>query len=118
MADRPPDHASAEHAGSPAATQYGDGQMRPADGRIENPGVRFESTDISLRGVMITLTVFACLVPVHQFLTMKLFEFDSRPPKKSEEAGFATLTRSAALPSEPRLEQLDRLARHQNAQRI
>jgi hypothetical protein len=77
---------------------------------LEHPEVGFEPTDIRLRGVLAVLVVFACLLPFHQYLMLKLLDHDRRRSTVSEEAGFPPVSQAAALPRGPRLEQLDRLA--------
>ena len=76
----------------------------------EHAGVRFEPTDISLRGVLIVIAVFVVLIVVLQYLTLRLFEHDQRAAPRPSEAGVGVAGRGDALPAKPRLEQVDRLA--------
>jgi len=109
----PPNPAGTPPANAPAewlSLRAADEAIHPSESPAANPDVDFERTDISFRGVLVTIIIFAGVMVVHQFLMSGLFEHDRRPLQKSQEAGFAPLTRAAALPQGPRLEQLDRLA--------
>jgi hypothetical protein len=86
-------------------------EVRDPDGRIEHPHVRFERTDISFRGVMAVIVAAACAVSLQLYLTMKFYRHDEARQQAAKQTAFPLAAdRKAALPVEPRLEQLDRLA--------
>ena len=96
-----------------SAEQHPPTDSGPAAGHAEshtNAGVRFEHTDIRFVSVLAVIVVCLVWIGIQQFLTYKLFERDLGHEREIREAGVPAVTRTAGLPSEPRLEQLDRLA--------
>jgi hypothetical protein len=94
----PPDAAGAQEIHHP-------------DGRIEHPRVRYEHSDISFRGVLAVIAVAACFLPLMLYLAMLFFRHDERAQQAAKRSAFPlAASQPAGLPTEPRLEQLDRLA--------
>ena len=78
---------------------------------VAHPEVRFEPTDISLRGVLVVLAVAACMLPLLQCLVMLLLRGEEhRQEERTASSIRPTSQTSAGLPAEPRLEQLNRAA--------
>jgi hypothetical protein len=86
-------------------------EIRHPDGRIEHPNVRREETDASFRAILFLL-IGAAVVAVVIYIGITLFFFGWRSHETSVKKSSFPLapTPSTALPAEPRLEQIDRMA--------
>jgi hypothetical protein len=77
----------------------------------QHPTVRFEPTDVSLRGVLIVGAVFVVLAPLFFWGVWSWFSRYNSHESTIKASPFPLAEQpSMKLPAEPRLEQLDRMA--------
>jgi hypothetical protein len=120
MADEPVESLNPQLTGSPPPSSPAPEsvcdpalpvEIQHPDGRIEHPRVRFEPTDISAGGVLTAIAIAAVFVPLGLFGIRMFFEHAERAAEQPRQSDMATtVERTTVLPTEPRLEQLDRLA--------
>jgi hypothetical protein len=86
-------------------------EIHHPDGRIEHPSVRYEPTDASFRWILRILLGALVLAAVIHYVIFQFF-YDYREYQDAIKQSPYPLAPgpSTALPREPRLEQLDRLA--------
>jgi hypothetical protein len=85
-------------------------EIQHADGRVEHPQVRHETSDVRFRGILTVILVAVGLGAAH-FWWLWVFFGQREQHQRAIDASFYpnAAERSMQLPSEPRLEQLDRL---------
>jgi hypothetical protein len=80
------------------------------DGRIEHPGVPYERGDIGFRGLLGVIVGACCVLAVLGFLVSRFYWFQERTQEAVTKSLYPLSPGlSAKLPSQPRLEQLDRM---------
>jgi hypothetical protein len=86
-------------------------EIHHPDGRIEHPGVQYERTDASFRGVLLVIVAAVVLAGVVQYGLLVFFESYRQRQAEVKRSPYPLAPEpSTALPREPRLEQIDRLA--------
>jgi hypothetical protein len=85
-------------------------EIRHPDGHLEHPSVRYEKTDASLRAV---LTIIGCAIALGILIFVLVYQFfigyEGQLAVERKSQYPLAPTPSTALPSAPRLDQLDRL---------
>ena len=86
-------------------------EIQHSDGRIENPSVRYDRTDANF-GRILSILIGAAIFAVILFSGMRIFFNEYRDHQAEIKKSPYPLAPgpSTALPREPRLEQVDRLA--------
>jgi len=86
-------------------------EIQHADGPVEHPQVRHETSDVRFRGIL-TVILVAVGLGAAQFWWLWIFFGQREQRQRAIDASFYpnAAERSMQLPSEPRLEQLDRLS--------
>jgi len=113
-----PEHAPptpVETDGPPPAVPHTPEVHHP-DGRVEHPQVHYEHTDASLGGIILVL-IWAMFIASLLFLLVLQFFFKYRAYEADiRKSAFPLAPKpSQALPSEPRLQPLDLLTGHKDA---
>jgi hypothetical protein len=83
--------------------------VHQADGRLDNPSVRHERTDVSFRAIVVVLIAALVFAALTQFVLLVFFygyrDYQNDIKKSPHPLAPTPMT---SLPPEPRLEQLDR----------
>src|SRR5436309_15801099 len=81
------------------------------DGALKNPSVRHERSDASFKALLLILVVAAVLGVLLHLMILHFFLHERAEQDAAKKSPFPLAPApSTALPREPRLEQLDRLA--------
>jgi hypothetical protein len=92
-----------------AISRHGDEQT--PDGKPAHPSIKFEPRDVPFRWVLVVSIVFFCIGAVIFSLVYAFFRVDTARLASRRESEFPLGEHpSNALPAEPRLEEVDRLA--------
>jgi hypothetical protein len=81
------------------------------DNKEPNSGARYERKDIRLRWLLIFMVGVCCFAAVHYYVTWRFFWWQENAQEAKESPYPLRPTMSTKLPPEPRLEQLDRMAK-------
>jgi hypothetical protein len=91
-------------------------EIRHPDGRIEHPAARYEPSDIHFRRILALLTVVACVAAMQYYGVWRFLWFQEHAQAKAKQSPYPLASApSAALPPQPRLEQLDRMTPQESA---
>jgi hypothetical protein len=97
------------HKGQASSSPHG--EVRPPDGPIENPSIRYEERDVPFRWVLIGAVVGSCVGAALFGLVYLFFRADTDRLASRRESEFPLAEHPSDVPpAEPRLEQIDRLA--------
>jgi hypothetical protein len=81
------------------------------DGRIEHPLARFEPKDIRVGWLVVLLVGVCCFAATQYYLIWRLFWYQAHAQERVKTSLYPwSPAGSTAMPPEPRLEQVDRLA--------
>lgn len=87
-------------------------EIRRPEGQVEHPRIHRERSDLSARLVYALLVVATCLAVVHYYLIWQMYWYKAAWQEEQKRPPYpASPLPAERLPAEPRLEQLDRLAR-------
>jgi hypothetical protein len=87
------------------------GEQQTPDGKPAHPSIKFEPRDVAFRWVLIVSIAFFCIGAVIFSLVYAFFRVDTARVASRRESEFPLAEHpSNALPAEPRLEEVDRLA--------
>lgn len=85
--------------------------VRHPDGRIEHPRVRHEQTDVLFTWVLIVILAACAVLAGQYYVVWAFFQNRQAAQAKGKQSPFPLAPRpSDSLPSEPRLEEIDRQA--------
>jgi hypothetical protein len=88
-----------------------DKEVPPADGRLDNPRVRYETRDVRFPGILAILIAGSCIGGLDYFVVWKIFRNREAHQAELKVSPFPLAPQPRTnLPQEPRLEQIDRLA--------
>ena len=97
--------------GTPEGTISRYGEEQTPDGKPAHPSIKFEPRDVPFRWVFVVSIAFFCIGAVIFSLVYAFFRVDTARLASRRESEFPLAEHpSNALPAEPRLEEVDRLA--------
>jgi hypothetical protein len=82
------------------------------DGRLEHPAVRFEATDVRFRGVLLVMLAALGIAALEFYCVWQFFYHYDRHESAIKQSPYPLAPApSTQLPANPRLEQVDRMAK-------